>query len=418
MSDQPTRAAFIGVGVVSVCGLVVSGYLAWLSFSAGGQGFGCGGWEGVDCEAVLASRWSSWLGVPVSVLAVMVYATVLMTMQPAARSGSLRGRAIAWRVIVGLAAATAGAGVWFIGLQALVLEKVCPYCIAAHLCGLGLAGVAVIFGPTRGRAITKPVVAGLTGVVALIAGQLLVQPASYSVERVLVAKETAPATLSTIAQPADLEGDAPPTETLATPVSTKTLTVLGVEIDPAQWPRIGRVDAPHLAVKLFDYTCPKCRELNSLLHEAAERYPVAFLLAPMPLDKNCNPYINKVYWRHANACKYAKYAMAVWSCDSEKYAEFEEYLFKHESPPSVREARAFAKKLVGEEKLRLTLAEPWLNQRIQTAIKIYRSTKRKGVPTLVIKDHTIVGVPDQVELLYKELEVRLGIKPLSVGDTP
>src|SRR5437868_11489398 len=62
------------VRVFAVAALAGSAYLAWQSHVAGAVA-GCG--EAGDCEQVLSSQWSHWLGVPVGAAVVIVYAAVL-----------------------------------------------------------------------------------------------------------------------------------------------------------------------------------------------------------------------------------------------------------------------------------------------------------------------------------------------------
>src|SRR6478672_7609227 len=70
------------------CG--VAGYLAYQSLT-GKTPSGCG--EGGGCEDVLHSRWSTWLGIPVSLSAVAVYAGLfLASLGAVARSLATRKR--------------------------------------------------------------------------------------------------------------------------------------------------------------------------------------------------------------------------------------------------------------------------------------------------------------------------------------
>src|SRR6187402_743909 len=85
--------------VLLVAALLVSIYLGWVSFGGSAVG-GCG--PESNCDKVLSSRWS--LLVPA-----------------------------AWAVI--------GAVAWFVALQLFVIKAVCPFCMAAHVCGLAAAAI-------------------------------------------------------------------------------------------------------------------------------------------------------------------------------------------------------------------------------------------------------------------------------------
>jgi uncharacterized membrane protein len=73
---------------------------------------GCGGG---DCDEVLASRWSSLLGVPVPAFGVLVYALLLLSF--------FRHLEILRLPLFG---GIAGAALWFIAVQAFILGNSVP----------------------------------------------------------------------------------------------------------------------------------------------------------------------------------------------------------------------------------------------------------------------------------------------------
>ena len=104
-----------------------------------------GSWSGQrlpGCGAVLHSRWAYWLGVPVSLFALLAYAGVLVATLPGKASPS-RFRRLSDNFLVAAAVAVIGAALWFIGLQLFVLHAICPFCIAAHACGLVVGGLLI-----------------------------------------------------------------------------------------------------------------------------------------------------------------------------------------------------------------------------------------------------------------------------------
>ncbi len=123
-----------------VCSLAlgISVYLAWTAFRMGNV-FGCSGGELIDCGHVLTSHWSKIMGIPVSVPAAGLYASLIALLAFAHRSGPESLRQLVWggmtlgSVMAGLAA------LWFIGLQVFVLKHYCPYCLVVHTCGIVLA---------------------------------------------------------------------------------------------------------------------------------------------------------------------------------------------------------------------------------------------------------------------------------------
>ena len=168
--------------LLSASVLGVTSYLAWHALRAG-EVAGCGDGSTWDCGLVLHSRWSTWLGVPVSVPAVLLYATMLAAcccIGPKATSGLRR---IAWSTVTALSVMAAGAAIWFTALQWFVIGGLCVYCVAAHAGAVIIATIVLCARPMAKRARLRLSSVGAVGLSVLIAGQLLVEPPpSYEVE--------------------------------------------------------------------------------------------------------------------------------------------------------------------------------------------------------------------------------------------
>ena len=142
-TEMPSARFVWSLRIICVAALGISTYLAWTAFSMGNV-FGCSGGDLIDCEHVLTSHWSKVMGVPVSVPAVGLYASLIALLAFARHSGPASLRQMVWggmtlgSVMAGLAA------LWFIGLQVFEL-KFCPYCLVVHTCGIVLAGTMVAF---------------------------------------------------------------------------------------------------------------------------------------------------------------------------------------------------------------------------------------------------------------------------------
>ncbi|MCX6906181.1 MAG: vitamin K epoxide reductase family protein [Verrucomicrobia bacterium] len=121
------------VRVLLAVAVLGAGYLAYVSFSHGPVA-GCG--AGSGCDKVLQSRWAYWLGIPVSLPAVLVYLGLLAATLFAQKRPSWADQQRAWAVMIILSVVIAGAATWFIGLQAFVIKSFCKFCMTAHTCGL------------------------------------------------------------------------------------------------------------------------------------------------------------------------------------------------------------------------------------------------------------------------------------------
>ncbi len=215
-------ATYAVVFVLAATAAVVSAYLLWLTMHSDGAVLGCDN-AAFDCDLVLGSRWSVWLGLPVSALGLCTYLIVIATTLVAAMTHSTRTRRAAWVVLSAAAVAASGAALWFIALQAFDLESFCPNCLAVHACGLTLTialvlktvlgsrlptkntnAAAVLLGkarqmveaPTRRSGtrvgLTAPGIAvGVCGVAVLVAGQIVLPPQTYKLEEFAEAAPTA-----------------------------------------------------------------------------------------------------------------------------------------------------------------------------------------------------------------------------------
>lgn len=132
-----TRMAWVLRGLC-LTGLSVSAYLAWTALNMVPV-FGCGGGAVFDCGHVLNSKWSKVMGVPVSVPAVALYATLIAMLAFVRRDAPAALVRLLWNGLTVGAFLAGLAALWFIGLQVFVLKHICPYCAVAHTCGILLA---------------------------------------------------------------------------------------------------------------------------------------------------------------------------------------------------------------------------------------------------------------------------------------
>lgn len=119
----------------------VAGYLAFHSVT-GAAVAGCTLGSGHGCDAVLSSSWSKWMGVPIAVLGLAVYATLASLGLFLGRGGEAANRWIT-TIFVMLAVVAAGASTWFIGVQIFALGTYCPYCLVADTSGIVLGILAL-----------------------------------------------------------------------------------------------------------------------------------------------------------------------------------------------------------------------------------------------------------------------------------
>ncbi len=161
-----------------VAGFSISVYLAYTAFSMG-QVFGCSGGDLIDCGHVLTSHWSKVFGIPVSVPAAGLYATLIALLAFARVPGPIRLRQMVWGGMT-LGSVSAGlAALWFIGLQIFVLQHYCPYCLVVHTCGIILAAIMLSSKLCAPNMKLKSTGASLLGIAALVGIQVVTPKADH-----------------------------------------------------------------------------------------------------------------------------------------------------------------------------------------------------------------------------------------------
>jgi uncharacterized membrane protein/thiol-disulfide isomerase/thioredoxin len=415
-----------------VIAMGVDGYLAWVSLSHGAAA-GCGAESG--CNAVLQSRWAYWLGLPVSVPALLLYlallgSTVLLQKRPSA--DDQRG---SWAAIIVLSVVIVGSAFWFVSLQVFVIQSFCKYCLTAHACGFAAAMLllsnipyaAAPGTPMWSPAPDKPGVprgalalligVGLAGVAALAAGQMLVQKERNVVKLVAASATNVAASASSTNE-----------DELASPnarlIAPRTLSLYNgkfiLHLD--ELPMMGSPDATNLIVCLLDYTCIHCRALHPILTQVTQQYSNQFgiVCLPISLSPECNPFIPKANAHmDPSACAYARLGLAVWRAKPAAHLQFDDYLFTGNKPPPVDEAKAFAAKLVGADKLEAAMSDPWVSQQILTDCKLHRTNwvavDDSAMPQIVMGNAISSGPINSLQhlqiLLYRYMSLNLGLYP-------
>jgi uncharacterized membrane protein/protein-disulfide isomerase len=399
--------------VLITLGLALSAYLGW-HYLMGGEMIGCG--VESSCDRVINGRWATIGGVlPVSGLAAGAYLAMLVASLFIGPATEAPVRRLAWRAMLVLIGAAAGSAVWFTIVQKWIIGSFCPYCMATHITGLLLAALVIWRAPKQfddettdiaPRNSTSPKHISAAAPRQLI-GRL---PAIGLALAGLVLAGILAACQIRFVPPAVYRGGESKVNLPA--------------IDPHAVPLVGSPDAPCVVSLLFDYKCPHCQELHLMLDEAVRRYggKLAFALCPTPLNTQCNPYIPRDVDEFKGSCELAKVALAVWVAKREALPAFDRWMFSYESgdrwqPRSLDAARAKAVELVGQAKFDAAQADPWINQYLQTTIRIYGDTvqsasnpqRANAVPKLVFGEHWVIPEPNDVDELILVLQKSLAV---------
>ena len=443
------------------CGVAL--YMSYVSYAGGGIA-GCGAEGG--CNEVLNSRWSKFLGVPVSLPAAGLYVALIVlsfrlgagSAAATAASGLLSPRFLlrvgAWSVL--------GAALWFLFLSAVVLGKFCPYCLTVHLLG-ATGSVLLLRGLSAEAWRSDPTGASANGwfqyapwalvpMGVLIGGQLAFAPKTFRVSAVPnaapVASTPAPGDVKAAPTPAAAPVVAPaptppvadvkPPTAPATPPPAVATSAPAPAVDvPAakpggprlhpvhsgkyqlnveQLPLLGSPTAPQVMVSMFDYTCEHCRRSHAPITQVQQYFSnqLAIISLPMPLDARCNEWIPRTSSAQANGCQFAALALAVWRADKAKFREFDDWMMTSPEGLKVPLALARARQTVGEAALNEALADPWVANTLQLSIAIYRdnwlSIKSSSMPMLIVGGNIVSGTVPSAKDLFRLVETSLGLK--------
>ena len=446
--------------VASVIAIAVSSYLAYVSLTAS-KIAGCGGGQIFDCGHVTSSHWSSWMGIPVSLLAIGVYVGLIGSLLVGMSNRfSDSVRRMGWSLTSVFAIAAGLSAVWFVSLQIFVLNHLCTYCLLAHACGLIVASV-VVWQRSAGAIGMKAVTSlSLSGVAILVVGQFVsetpkpyeieqfeapvagevevfefeapIAPAATSVPEVsiqlpstfqlkqAIATALLPATALTlqVAQPASQtqteqqaeQKTEQKTKTDATkeedkPAKRRMVAINRgtVKLDVSQWPVSGSKSAKYIFVEMFDYSCPNCRKTHATIKAANKKLSgeLAVVVLPVPLNASCNNTIKVANPAFAESCEISKLAVAVWRVDPAKFTKFHNWMFASEKAPTYKMAKAQAEKMVNAEKLNKEIASDVPSKYIAKTVELYKRDGSQKVPKLIFPTTSVVGEFTSVEELVR-----------------
>lgn len=347
---------------------------AWLLFLKSSHGIaGCGD----SCGDVLSSRWSFVFGVAVPWFGIAAYVMTAIAL------GRRRASLLAACLTI-----LAGSVVWFVSIQAIALQRFCPWCLFAH----GIAMVAVVAGTVALRRMPSPrwpisLAGGATALLLLILAQLHgPAPATHRIEEGPAIMVTGDIHSRGTGRKVSFDGGA------------KTYDVEAL-------PRLGPADAKHVLVEYFDYQCPACRTMHEFLESLREKHPddIAVVVLPVPLERSCNRLLGPNDTQHRGSCELSDAALAVWRADPAAFGIVHRALL---ADPLAGLRLAREKAPAGND--------PWINGVLKTNTEdwIAFSSTSKHLPKLLITGRRVLhGLPSGKAEFIRVLEHELGLEP-------
>jgi uncharacterized membrane protein len=247
-SATPQRARILATLLLLVP-IAISGYLlvqTWLDAPIAG----CS--EEASCQLVLTSKWAFIAGVPVSLLGLLSYGSLvaISIVQMKRSSHTLCRLEFANALLIILAAA------WFSFVQISLLHAFCPWCCCAHILAVIASFILIRFQlqerskiPSTRPALLRPET--LTPL-CLVLGLILFQSSANPPEHYRTSQLPSNAQVTTLNQKISVYDGK-------------------FTIDPSQFPHMGSPTAKQSMIILTDYTCPHCRSLYHTLDELVQQ---------------------------------------------------------------------------------------------------------------------------------------------------
>ncbi|MEO7100965.1 MAG: vitamin K epoxide reductase family protein [Luteolibacter sp.] len=366
-----------GIFILALAGFAINALLLFRRISGGGLA-GCGS----ACEDVLGSRWSQVFGIPVTVFGLLVYAGVLI---------ATRYR----RLLAPCLGLLVGAATWFIFVQAAVIGRFCPWCMAAHGMGVSVAVLGFLRHRRDGTFLKTAATFAMAALLGLgVAGFFGPLPVTHRIDNVTGPSASLPAAIHARGNGRKAEFDD------------------GRKVyDVSAMPHLGRTDALRVLVEYFDYSCPACQKMRGYLESLVAKHPddICVIILPVPLESSCNHSLVAGEAEHPGSCELARLALAVWRSKPDAFAAFHHTLLDGITPPA---ARAEALALVPPAELDAALRDPWIDELIQASIAdwVLFSAKTKHLPKLLITGKRILhGLPSSEDDFIRVMEQELGL---------
>jgi uncharacterized membrane protein len=370
--------------VLALAGLAIN-LLLMVRHLTGGGIAGCGGGSG--CEELLNSRWSQMFGLPVTAFGGLAYVALM-------GSFAANGR----RLLGPCLGLIAGAAVWFVFVQAVLVGRFCPWCMTAHAIGavivlLGWRHLATDGGmPSATRTIVLSAALAACGI-ALV--QLLgPQPVTHRIGGIGDGGDVRNAAVHARGTGRKVEFDG----------GRKTY-------DLSALPHLGREDADRVMVEYFDYSCAACRTMRGYLEALIAKHPdgICVVVLPVPLERSCNHSLAASDAQHPGSCETARHALALWRAKPQAFARYHQTMLDGGSATT---ARSRALEILPRADLDAAMGDPWIDELLQANITDWLafSADTRNLPKLLITGKRILhGLPSGEADFIRVMERELGL---------
>lgn len=380
MSHRPTRhrvalaIALVGVAVSLATWWVGHGLATDASYTSF-----CNVGGAVNCDAVLGSRWSTFLGVPVSLWGVVLFVAGAIAAFPGAFAGVAGG--LADLVLIGLASWSLGFALVLAAVAFGVLQHACLFCLALDT--IIVAWCVAVLPLVRNFAASPrvPLPRRRPAAYAVAGGALVLAIATGTIAAIR-APDEGPTTLAAIrAQEPDFFR-----------FYTGLPVIPAAEIVGAGTNAKGPADAPVTIVEFSDFECPACGAAYRDLHALTAANPnVRLVFRHYPLDSSCNPQMQRAL--HPDACRAA--AAAECAGRQDRFWPYHDRLFENQRTLDRDSLFRYAREVgLDIAAFRTCLDDPATMARIREDVATGEKLGVDSTPTIFINGRRVSGALD------------------------
>jgi protein-disulfide isomerase len=376
MPSSPTRhrvavvLALVGVAV-SVLTLHVTRQLA----SVDGYTSFCNLGDAINCDAVLTSKWGNFLGLPVPLWAIAVFALGALLALPGAAGATTVG--FADLGLIGLASGSLGFALVLAVISSMVLRTACLLCISLYVVIIAwFVAVAPLARRFQGSD-RAPWLQRRAAAYAAVAAGLLLSVAAGTVEAV-----RGPGSADTVAE---VQAADPKFYDLYT-----NLPVLDASDVLGRAAHVkGNPDAAVTIVEFSDFECPACGHAFSDLRALVRtRSDVRLVFRHFPLDSSCNHRMQQQL--HPDACR----AAAAAECAGRlgRFWEYHDKLFENQKALDRDSLFRYARELnLDIAAFRACLDDPATMDGIAADVEAGARLGIESTPTIFINGRRVQG---------------------------
>lgn len=355
----------LAAGLVGVCfsAYALQHYLAVVQNTQQAPAF-CAINDTFNCDAVAASSYAAWRGIPVAGIGLLFFAAqVLLALW------ALMGReGLAALATLGATAAVAGIfpSVYLLYVMESVLQSFCIPCLIMD----GMLGLTLV-GWLSSRLVQWRVLTNRVEIMRPLTALLVLGGVGLLL-------------LVNLGSSADSAAGKPSAAVLAQALAAwEHSPQTPLPIDPKIFPLWGNPDAHVTIVEFSDFQCPYCRLAATTVRPAIAEYrtSVRFAFANYPLDSNCNSAVQQSM--HPMACLAARASLC-----AQKFGKFWAYhdlLFAHQKELS----REFMVSAAGQQGMSAAdftacLDAPETETLLQQQIALGQQARIGGTPAFYI----------------------------------